>query len=264
MILAHPTDYTSAGFVANDIVFDIIPGTDAFVESSGSGLVRGIPEYASGNYTLNPYLSTETVVMCKCNATIKQYNENDEVIYDGHACVIPDEGDYLILGYYNTFFEGTVSEYNFTVGQTPSNFSTSKYSSGYGFGYPCKAEYVTEKGAWYYYTSSTTDTGLAIVTGTITANDNSGEIVLGGSSIIALNESGSGGLRFVDYTSKTEIAWSDTPSAIDDVNIDKAAVKNVEYVDIVGHVSSTPFEGVNIVVTNYTDGSRKTTKIMKK
>ena len=265
VILAHPSDYFTGEYVANDIVFEFIPGTDEFIETSGSGLARGIPEYDSGNVFYTPYLSTATVVMRKCNATIKQYNEKDEVIYDGHACVIPDKGDYQVWGYFNTVFTGTVSEGDFTVEQSPSNFSTSKYSSGYGFGYPCKALYKEADGKWYFYTSTETSTGLDLVTGTITANDNSGEIVLGGSTIMALNSSGSGGLRFGDYTSKTEIAWSDTPSAIDDVNTDKAAaVKNVEYVDIVGHVSSTPFEGVNIVVTNYTDGSRKTTKILKK
>ena len=41
-------------------------------------------------------------------------------------------------------------------------------------------------------------------------------------------------------------------------------VKSVKYVSVAGVVSNTPFQGVNIVVTEYTDGSRTTSKIISK
>ena len=41
-------------------------------------------------------------------------------------------------------------------------------------------------------------------------------------------------------------------------------VKSVKYVNVAGMVSDVPFQGVNIVVTEYTDGSRTTTKMLKK
>ena len=41
-------------------------------------------------------------------------------------------------------------------------------------------------------------------------------------------------------------------------------VKSVKYVNVAGVVSDKPFSGVNIVVTEYTDGSRSTTKMLCK
>lgn len=41
-------------------------------------------------------------------------------------------------------------------------------------------------------------------------------------------------------------------------------VKSVKYVNVAGIVSDVPFQGVNIVVTEYTDGTRTTTKMLKK
>ena len=41
-------------------------------------------------------------------------------------------------------------------------------------------------------------------------------------------------------------------------------VKSVKYVNVAGIVSDTPFQGVNIVVTEYTDGSRTTSKMLRK
>ena len=52
------------------------------------------------------------------------------------------------------------------------------------------------------------------------------------------------------------------PTGITDVN--GKAVKSVKYVTVAGMVSDKPFSGVNIVVTEYTDGSRSTTKMLRK
>lgn len=41
-------------------------------------------------------------------------------------------------------------------------------------------------------------------------------------------------------------------------------VKSVKYVNVAGIVSDVPFQGVNIVVTEYTDGSRTTSKMLRK
>lgn len=40
-------------------------------------------------------------------------------------------------------------------------------------------------------------------------------------------------------------------------------VKAVRYIDVIGRVSEQPFEGVNIVVTEYTDGTTSTRKVLK-
>ncbi len=53
------------------------------------------------------------------------------------------------------------------------------------------------------------------------------------------------------------------PTAINGVSVN-GEVKSVKYVNVAGVVSDKPFSGVNIVVTEYTDGSRSTTKMLRK
>lgn len=45
--------------------------------------------------------------------------------------------------------------------------------------------------------------------------------------------------------------------------ISAKVVASVEYVNMNGQVSNTPFEGVNVVVTHYADGTKSVTKIVK-
>jgi len=52
------------------------------------------------------------------------------------------------------------------------------------------------------------------------------------------------------------------PTAVNDVNVAKDVVSTTYY-NLQGIESSTPFDGVNIVVTSYNDGSRTTTKVLK-
>ena len=59
-----------------------------------------------------------------------------------------------------------------------------------------------------------------------------------------------------------DITQDDVPTGITDVN--GKAIKSVKYVNVAGIVSDKPFSGVNIVVTEYTDGSRSTTKMLRK
>lgn len=53
-----------------------------------------------------------------------------------------------------------------------------------------------------------------------------------------------------------------TATSVTDMNVNKA-IASVEYVNINGQVSSTPFKGVNVVVTRYADGSKSVTKLVK-
>jgi hypothetical protein len=53
-------------------------------------------------------------------------------------------------------------------------------------------------------------------------------------------------------------------TAIKTIEAGNGEVKSVKYVNVAGIVSDRPFEGMNIVVTEYTDGSRTTTKMIKK
>ncbi|MBO7609241.1 MAG: carboxypeptidase regulatory-like domain-containing protein [Muribaculaceae bacterium] len=46
-------------------------------------------------------------------------------------------------------------------------------------------------------------------------------------------------------------------------NINTDNVVSVKYVNSMGHTSSKPFDGINIVVTRYTDGTTSTTKIVR-
>ena len=50
-------------------------------------------------------------------------------------------------------------------------------------------------------------------------------------------------------------------SGIDDVAADKA-VKGVKYFDLQGHESAEPFSGFNIEVTQYTDGTSQSRKLV--
>ena len=56
---------------------------------------------------------------------------------------------------------------------------------------------------------------------------------------------------------------SQTPTAINGVIVN-GEVKSVKYVNVAGMVSDVPFQGVNIVVTEYSDGSRSTSKMLRK
>ncbi|MBO4722291.1 MAG: choice-of-anchor J domain-containing protein [Muribaculaceae bacterium] len=54
------------------------------------------------------------------------------------------------------------------------------------------------------------------------------------------------------------------PTAISTVDMGNGVVKSVKYLNVAGMVSDTPFQGVNIVVTEYTDGTRTATKMLRK
>ena len=51
-------------------------------------------------------------------------------------------------------------------------------------------------------------------------------------------------------------------TGVTDINGTKT-IKNVKYYNVAGMESNTPYQGVNLVVTNYTDGSQSVTKLVK-
>ena len=54
----------------------------------------------------------------------------------------------------------------------------------------------------------------------------------------------------------------DYSTSVKDVNADKA-VTAVKYVNMAGMVSNEPFDGVNVIVTTYSDGTTSTAKVIK-
>lgn len=54
----------------------------------------------------------------------------------------------------------------------------------------------------------------------------------------------------------------DNPTAVNDLNSAKA-VSSVKYVNVAGAESNVPFDGVNIMVTTYADGTTQTAKVIK-
>ena len=63
----------------------------------------------------------------------------------------------------------------------------------------------------------------------------------------------------IDLTSSSTVV-----TAINTVEASNAEVKGVKYVNVAGMVSDRPFQGVNIVVTEYTDGTSTTSKMLRK
>lgn len=68
-----------------------------------------------------------------------------------------------------------------------------------------------------------------------------------------------------DYDFQNYLAYAlvmpSTPTAIENINLDN--VKSVRYYNVAGVESATPFQGVNIVVMEMTDGTTKAVKVVK-
>lgn len=63
---------------------------------------------------------------------------------------------------------------------------------------------------------------------------------------------------------KDYIVTKDDPTGISNLTVDtNKKVVSVKYVNVAGMESSTPFQGVNIMVTKYDDGTQTSTKIIK-
>lgn len=73
---------------------------------------------------------------------------------------------------------------------------------------------------------------------------------------------GTYGMNTASYFCMDKFQVNDIPTAINNVNTGKQ-VAGVKYVNLAGVESATPFQGVNIAVTTYTDGTRSTAKIVR-
>lgn len=73
---------------------------------------------------------------------------------------------------------------------------------------------------------------------------------------------GTYGINTPTYFAIDRLTVSTHPSAVETVETTKQ-VAGVSYVNLTGQQSSEPFQGVNVVVTRYTDGSTSTAKVMK-
>lgn len=60
----------------------------------------------------------------------------------------------------------------------------------------------------------------------------------------------------------TTVEEDNVVTGVENLKGDKAVV-SVQYVNVAGQVANTPFQGVNMVVTRYADGSTVTTKVIK-
>ncbi|MDY6197560.1 MAG: hypothetical protein SPH99_04765, partial [Sodaliphilus sp.] len=58
------------------------------------------------------------------------------------------------------------------------------------------------------------------------------------------------------------VAAKQVPSGVEDLAAEKT-VKGVVYYDLQGHESAVPFSGFNIEVTQFTDGTSQSKKIIK-
>ncbi|MBQ0069668.1 MAG: hypothetical protein KBT09_07955, partial [Bacteroidales bacterium] len=69
---------------------------------------------------------------------------------------------------------------------------------------------------------------------------------------------------YADYTLYLvgDFEHSTIVTGVDDMNVNKQ-VSSVRYYTISGAESNAPVDGINIVVTNYTDGTTSTTKLIK-
>ena len=63
---------------------------------------------------------------------------------------------------------------------------------------------------------------------------------------------------------ETEICepYAPQPSGVTDITTSKT-VKSVRYYNLAGMESATPFSGVNIAITTYTDGTTISSKVIK-
>lgn len=61
---------------------------------------------------------------------------------------------------------------------------------------------------------------------------------------------------------RTLVITKNEPTAVENIDVTKT-VARVNYINAAGQISATPFEGINVMVTTYTDGSKATSKVVK-
>lgn len=67
---------------------------------------------------------------------------------------------------------------------------------------------------------------------------------------------------YIVYPLSSEATSNGTVTAVTEL-VSEKTIKSVRYYNMMGMESETPFEGINIVVTYYTDGTRSTAKVLR-
>ena len=115
-------------------------------------------------------------------------------------------------------------------------------------------------GAWYKVDSDISFAGICekaeTFDGVVTV-----EIYLVNGDVTSVNEL-SNSNYYITKVSHTIVKDPDISTGVEDVDAEKT-VAGVTYYNLLGVSSDSPFEGVNVVVTTYTDGTKSSKKIVK-
>lgn len=115
-------------------------------------------------------------------------------------------------------------------------------------------------GAWYKVDSDISFAGICEMAetfdGVVTV-----EIYLVNGDVTSVNEL-SNSNYYITKVSHTIVKDPDISTGVEDVDAEKT-VAGVTYYNLLGVSSDSPFEGVNVVVTTYTDGTKSSKKILK-
>ena len=115
-------------------------------------------------------------------------------------------------------------------------------------------------GAWYKVDSDISFAGICekaeTFDGVVTV-----EIYLVNGDVTSVNEL-SNSNYYITKVSHTIVKDPDISTGVEDVDAEKT-VAGVTYYNLLGVSSDRPFEGVNVVVTTYTDGTKSSKKILK-
>ena len=115
-------------------------------------------------------------------------------------------------------------------------------------------------GAWYKVDSDISFAGICEMAetfdGVVTV-----EIYLVNGDVTSVNEL-SNSNYYITKVSHTIVKDPDISTGVEDVDAEKT-VAGVTYYNLLGVSSDRPFEGVNVVVTTYTDGTKSSKKIVK-
>ena len=115
-------------------------------------------------------------------------------------------------------------------------------------------------GAWYKVDSDISFAGICekaeTFDGVVTV-----EIYLVNGDVTSVNEL-SNSNYYITKVSHTIVQDPDISTGVEDVDAEKT-VAGVVYYNLLGAASDRPFEGVNVVVTTYTDGTKSSKKILK-
>ena len=115
-------------------------------------------------------------------------------------------------------------------------------------------------GAWYKVDSDISFAGICekaeTFSGVVTV-----EIYLVNGDVTSVNEL-SNSNYYITKVSHTIVKDPTISTGVEDVDAEKT-VAGVTYYNLLGVSSDSPFEGVNVVVTTYTDGTKSSKKIVK-